>query len=162
MNKQYGKFLVDGSSVTCCPRNQYEYIVLRFAQECPDGFLEIVKDPDKPSVHEGQELWFTYERDGDIIRKHYFLKRAPKVYSKLKLYVALSAAGLWGRFEEWMKLQSVEADGVTLNALTAFNIAQDISSDHPLFDAFLAKAIRDLGVDASVAESILVKAETAE
>lgn len=80
----------------------------------------------------------------------------PDTYSKLKLYAALVQAGLWDGFRTW--LESQDLDGV--NAYTAFMMAQELSSDHPLFAQWLAAAKAAMGVDDATAEAILDAAKT--
>lgn len=79
----------------------------------------------------------------------------PKRYSKLRMYAALAQAGLWQPLTQWLAGQTI--DGV--NAWTAFQLAQDLTSDHPLFAAYLAQAQAALGVDDATVAAILAAAE---
>ena len=91
-------------------------------------------------------------------RKEEEEKERPKTYSKLRLYAALTDTGLWNQFEEWVKSQTI--DGV--NAWTAFSLAQDLSSDHPLFMKYLTAAQSALGIDNETITAILATAEIKE
>ena len=79
----------------------------------------------------------------------------PRKFSKLKLYAALTSAGLWDALESWLKTQTVEG----VNAYTAFSLAQDLSDAHPLFSQYYAAAKSVLGVTDEQAEAILAASE---
>lgn len=76
---------------------------------------------------------------------------AARKFSKLKLYAALSAAGLWDTLMAWLGEQTYEG----MNALTAFNLANVLTDDHPLFTQWLAAAKDALGVDDATVDGIL-------
>lgn len=80
---------------------------------------------------------------------------APRTFSKLKLYAALSKAGLWDALVTWLQAQTY--DGV--NAYTAFTLAQELRDDHPLFNSWFAAAKAALGVSDADAEAILAECE---
>lgn len=82
----------------------------------------------------------------------------PKRYSKLRLYAAIAQTGFWEPLVVWLSSQTV--DGV--NAWTAFQLAQDLTSDHPLFATFLAQSQSAIGVDDSTVAAILAAAEMEE
>ena len=75
----------------------------------------------------------------------------PRKFSKLKLYAALTSAGLWDGLENWLKTQTVEG----VNAYTAFSLAQDLSEDYPGWADYLGAAKRALGVTDAEVEAIL-------
>lgn len=77
--------------------------------------------------------------------------KTPRKFSKLKLYAALTRAGLWDELVGWM--ETVDAGGI--NAYTAFMLANELSEEHPMFAEYLALAQTKLGVDDSTLESIL-------
>lgn len=79
-------------------------------------------------------------------------------YSKLKLYAALSAAGLWDRLMAY--LDGVTVDG--LNARVAFDLANELSDAHPMFATMLAQAQTALGVSDEQVAAILAGAEVDE
>ena len=53
----------------------------------------------------------------------------PTRYSRLKLYAAIAQMGKWDALETWLKSQTING----VNAYTAFLIANDLRTDHPLF-----------------------------
>lgn len=79
----------------------------------------------------------------------------PRVFSKLRLYGALAEAGLWERFEAWLKTQTISGR----NGWTAFSLAQNITDDHPLFGPIFSAAKEALGMDDATAEAMLAAAE---
>lgn len=149
---EFGKIIVPESSVSCCVRNQRNFIQLVFSDVCPEGFKPILKDTDKPVPDKRNELWFTYQDVGDAIQKHYSLRRIHRTYSKLKLYVVLSKAGLWPRLSEWMETV-VTDDGIS--AKLAFDMANEISDSHPLFDKFFSDAKTAIGIKDETADLLL-------
>lgn len=60
----------------------------------------------------------------------------PRTFSKLKLYAALAQAGLWDGLMAWLAEQTYEG----VNAKVAFEMAQDLTEDHPYFAQWLAAA----------------------
>lgn len=76
---------------------------------------------------------------------------SPRVFSKLKLFAALSQAGMWTPLSEWLKTQSING----MDAWTAFTLAQELSDGHPMFGPILAGAKGALGVSDEDAEAIL-------
>lgn len=79
-------------------------------------------------------------------------------YSKLKLYAALSASGLWDKLMAYL-------DGVTvegLNARVAFDLANELNDAHPMFATMLAQAQVALGVPDEQVAAILAEAEVDE
>lgn len=79
-------------------------------------------------------------------------------YSKLKLYAALSAAGLWDRLTAYL-------DGVTvegMNARVAFDLANELNDAHPMFASMLAQVQTALGVSDGQVAAILAEAEVDE
>ncbi len=78
----------------------------------------------------------------------------PRRFSKLKLYAALTAAGLWDGLETWLKAQTFEG----VNAYTAFMLAQVVSDGHPMFRQWYAAVKTALGVSDGDAEAILAAA----
>lgn len=76
---------------------------------------------------------------------------APRKFSKLKLYAALTEVGHWEHFEFWLKEQTVAG----VNGYTAFSLAQELSDDHPLFAPLYAAAKVALGISDEEAEQIL-------
>ena len=79
----------------------------------------------------------------------------PPVYSKLKMYVVLTQAGLWAPLRDWLKTQTV--DGV--NAWEAFELCNEVAADNPLFAQWLGRAEEALGVDDATARALLKQCE---
>ena len=79
----------------------------------------------------------------------------PTRYSKLKIYAALARAGKWNALKSWLETQTV--DGV--NAYDAFMLAQNLTSDHPLFMQYFTTAKQVLDIDDATADWILAQAE---
>lgn len=115
---------------------------------------------DTPAPSEPPPTGYHYERDGytetdDTIavcwRTVANPPPPPRVFSKLKLYAALSAANLWDALKAWLEAQTYEG----MNAWTAFSLAQELTEDHPMFAAWFSAAKTALGVDDATAEELL-------
>ena len=79
----------------------------------------------------------------------------PTRYSKLKLYAAIAQMGKWDALETWLKGQTING----VNAYTAFLIAQDLRTDHPLFMQYFTAAKQVLQIDDATADAILAQCE---
>ena len=79
----------------------------------------------------------------------------PTRYSRLKLYAAIAQMGKWDALETWLKGQTING----VNAYTAFLIANDLRTDHPLFMQYFTAAKQALGIDDATADLILAQAE---
>ena len=79
----------------------------------------------------------------------------PTRYSKLKLYAAIAQMGKWDALETWLKGQTING----MNAYTAFLIAQDLRTDHPLFMQYFTAAKQVLQIDDATADVILAQCE---
>lgn len=79
----------------------------------------------------------------------------PTRYSKLKLYAAIAQMGKWDALETWLKGQTING----MNAYTAFLIAQDLRTDHPLFMQYFTAAKQVLQIDDATADAILAQCE---
>ena len=163
MNRNFGK-LVDGS-VRYAPNNitvnGVTYAAPTAEQYLDAGWksVDTARPPEKEGFYIRAVGWVELEHD--IVGKWEYvaIEPTPRQFSKLKLYASLSAARLWEPLTAWLATENVEVDGVTLNALTAFNLAQELTDSHPLFAAMLAKAQAVLGVDEATVETILKAAE---
>ena len=158
MNKNFGK-LNDGrieyAPSTLCIRGRYimtptaeDYIFCKWSP--------VVDTPPTTPAPEGYHWAATgWEVVYDTIKRVYTAvvnpPPMPRKFSKLKLYAALTTAGLWDGLENWLKTQTVEG----VNAYTAFSLAQDLSDGHPLFAQYYAAAKSVLGVTDEQAEAIL-------
>ena len=97
---------------------------------------------------------YRYDEEENEVVADYTYEDAPKpirVFSKLKLYGALSQAGLWDPFEAWLKTQTING----VNAYTAFSLAQDLNDENPMFLGVVEAAKTALGVDDETVERIL-------
>lgn len=159
---EYVRIRSGAASATMANREFADFVELAWADERPGGgFHLVVKDAEKPEPGEGQELAYAYEVQADgTARKSYLLVPAgtsfrPRRYSKLRLYAALAGAGLWDPLMAWLAGRTVGG----LNARTAFDLAQELSSAHPLFAGMLEEAKAALGVTDAQAAEILAASE---
>ena len=110
-----------------------------------------------PIVPEGMmvdTITYRYDEEENAVVADYTFKEAPKpirTFSKLKLYGALTQAGLWDTFEAWLKTQTING----VNAYTAFSLAQDLNDANELFNGVVESAKTALGVSDEVVEMIL-------
>ena len=99
-------------------------------------------------------ITYRYDEDENAVVAEYTYEDAPKpvrTFSKLKLYGALTQAGLWDVFESWLKTQTING----VNAYTAFSLAQDLNDANELFNGVVESAKTALGVSDEVVEMIL-------
>ena len=131
------------------PPTEAEYNAIGF-------FRKAIQPPTPP---EGKVVSsVTYLVEDNAVVASYEYEDAPKqvrTFSKFKLFLALSQAGLWESFEEWLKGQSV----LGMNAYTAFSIANDLTNENSLFLSLLAAVKKDLGVTDDQANAILAASE---
>ena len=76
----------------------------------------------------------------------------PTIYSKLKIYIACSKAGIWNKVEQWMAER--EIDGI--NMLKAYQEAQQISNNHPLFMDCIGRIQEDLNLENKLIQQLLL------
>lgn len=141
---EFGKIFSGDSEVTCNITNYTDFVSLvqDFGQPCPDGYLRVVKDADKPTPATGEVLWFRYEVSDGVLKKHYFCKALPRKLSKLKIYAAVSSLPAIDGVPAWSVLQSW-LEGKTINGMNgwlAFQLAQELSEEHPMFEALSEEA----------------------
>ena len=72
-------------------------------------------------------------------------------YSKLKLYAAISSLGAWDALKTWLEAKTLNG----VNGWTAFLLAQEISDDHPLFEALYAEALTTLNLTREQGDALL-------
>lgn len=138
----------DGSIVPYNPKAKCFYVVVDLVRRiCL--FCETEADIDAAIARLNEQL------EEEDRRREEEERTRPKRYSKLRLYAALSKAGFWEPLVVWLSGQ--EVGGV--NAWTAFQLAQDLTSDHPLFATYLAAAQSALGVDEETVAAVLAAAE---
>lgn len=96
---------------------------------------------------------YSFNADGTATRLGHAVEPRPRAenYSKLKLCAALTQAGLWDSFENWLKSQEIGG----MSGWTAFLLAQELTSDHPLFAQYYEAAIEALGIDRAAADQML-------
>ena len=96
----------------------------------------------------------TYAIRNNVVVADYTYEDAPKpirIFSKLKLYGALTQANLWDQFEAWLTTQTING----VNAYTAFSLAQDLNDSNEMFNSVVESAKVALGVSDEVVEQIL-------
>ena len=84
----------------------------------------------------------------------YAILDAPKAvrrFSKLKIYGAIAKIGAWDAIHGWLEGKTI--DGI--NGWMAFQLAQEISDDHPLFAPLAAEAKTMLGLTDEQFEELL-------
>lgn len=161
-NRKFGE-LIDG-------RIKYAPIPLRYGNRCilaPKdadyralGYKDVVTTPPSDPAPEGYHWAATgwQEEDGKIVAVYALAPNPPpppRKFSKLKLYAALTQAGLWDALDAWLKTLTIGG----VNASTAFALAQDLSEDYPGWDDYIAAAKTALGVTDEQVAAILEAAE---
>ena len=117
-------------------------------------YRNAIEPPNPPEGKIVSSVTYRYDEEENAVVADYTYEDAPKpvrVFSKLKLYGALTQAGLWDAFEAWLKTQTING----VNAYTAFSLAQDLNDENPLFNGVVQEAKTALGVSDEVVEAIL-------
>ena len=117
-------------------------------------FRNEIKPPVIPEGKMVASITYRYDEELNAVVADYTYEDAPKpvrTFSKLKLYGALTQAGLWDTFEAWLKTQTING----VNAYTAFSLAQDLNDANELFNGVVESAKTALGVSDEVVEMIL-------
>ena len=117
-------------------------------------YIILTPEADFDNDDETLLLYYRYDEDENAVVAEYTYEDAPKpvrTFSKLKLYGALTQAGLWDTFEAWLKTQTING----VNAYTAFSLAQDLNDANELFNGVVESAKTALGVSDEVVEMIL-------
>ncbi|MGM9863772.1 MAG: hypothetical protein ACI305_05890 [Lepagella sp.] len=165
VNRKYGK--VVGGQIKYAPYAQRDaqgrlHHNPSAALYAANGYLPVANDA--PSPPEGMAVsGQKWASDGVRCFREYTYSAAAEEtrtrrFSKLKLYAALSSAGLWEKLMEW--LDGMTVDG--LNAKIAFILAQELDDSHPMFTTMLEKAKETLGVPDEQVEAILSASEVDE
>ena len=114
------------------------------------------KEIDPPEIPEGQMVASVrYFIENNAVHAEYTYEDAPppiRTFSKLRLYAALASMGKWDSLLEWLQTQTLP-NGI--NAYTAFDQANDLTDEHPLFKQWFASAKTALGIDDETAEAVL-------
>lgn len=77
-------------------------------------------------------------------------------FSKLSLYVVMSKLGISDeQFMSWLATKEVEVEGVKIRGDIAFNKAQDLTDNHPMFQSIAKDAQKTFGLDDKQLEKIL-------
>ena len=117
-------------------------------------YRNAIEPPQVPGGKMVASVTYSYDVEKNAVVADYTFEDAPKpvrTFSKLKLYAALSQMGLWERFEEWLKTQTING----VNAYTAFSLAQDLNDSNVLFLGVVESAKEALGVSDETVEMIL-------
>lgn len=81
-------------------------------------------------------------------------------FSKLKLYVVMTKLGITDeQFMAWLATKEVEVEGALIRGDIAFNKAQDLTDNHPMFESIVKDAQTQFGIDDEQLEKILVAIE---
>lgn len=123
-------------------------------EECPAGYLPIEKNLDKPVPGPGEILWFRYHVENGKIIKDYFCRKPPRIISKFNLYLTLAPLGLYDFMIDILKETNMPGG---INAYQAFEIANELSEENPLFFNMISGVIESLGLSKEDADELLDK-----
>ena len=155
-NTKFCKIVDDGKSIAYAPviippktsaPTEWEY-------NDAGWFRNEIKPPVVPEGKIVASTTYVYDEQQNAIVASYEFEDAPKpvrIFSKLKLYGALTQAGLWDQFESWLKTQKING----INAYTAFSLAQDLNDSNELFNDVVDQVKTALGVSDETVEMIL-------
>lgn len=132
------------------------------SDECPEGYFPEHRLTVPPITLPNTKYAYRYVQDEDFIDKYYYVVGSlytVKTFSKLKIYVTLSNLGKWNEFEDFLKSQNLE-NGI--NLYTAYQMAQNLSQNHPLFDQFVENVRKALKLSDVQMEQILKSCESDE
>ena len=147
MKSRYGRIKVGKPTVEfdfAAMGDVYEQVS---REECPDGFKPVERILPYPDVPSGKKIAFRVTDVGDRLTKEGFLvdedhNFGPRRFSKLKIYGAITKVGAWDAIRSWLEAKTVDG----MNGWIAFQLAQDISDDHPMFAALSSEAKLMLGL----------------
>jgi len=97
---------------------------------------------------------YVLDPQGSRIRRLYRIETitpSPRKFSKLKIYGAIAQLGAWEKVETWLKAKTING----INGWMAFQLAQEISEDHPMFAPLAAEAKALLGLTDAQFEALL-------
>ena len=117
-------------------------------------YRNAVQPPEIPEGKVVATVTYVYDELDNEVVAEYTYEDAPKpvrTFSKLKLYGALTQAGIWDAFEAWLKTKTING----MSAYTAFSLAQDLNDENPLFLSVVEEAKTALGVSDEFVEAIL-------
>jgi len=75
----------------------------------------------------------------------------PRKFSRLKLYGAIAQLGAWPQIQSWLEAKTIGG----VNGWMAFQLAQEVSEDHPMFAPLANEAKALLGLSDEQFESLL-------
>ena len=120
------------------------------AERAACGWYRVIHTP-QPEAH-SNEVWrvggYAISPSGTATEQWVcsWRKVKPVKYSRLSIYLKLKETGKWDAAEAWLKERDL---------LTAFYLAQEISSDHPLFVTAKAEAASVLGITPEQVDALL-------
>lgn len=160
MNKNFCKVIDDGAAIEYAPSqffpnpetpSEAEYLAHGWLKNAITG----------PSPAEGYMVASTrYEARGESVYAVYEYAPIPapvRTFSKLKIYGAIvslpDANGVtaWERVKAWLEGKTIGG----VNGWMAFQLAQDITDDHPLFEALADEARQLLGLTEEQFDALL-------
>lgn len=154
MKQEFGKIKGPLQDFTCTTINFPKFIDLVRADECQEGYFPIVKNSNKPTPGPGEILWFHYHVENGVLMKDYFCRKPPRIISKFNLYLTLAPLGLYDMMVDILKEMNTP-EGI--NAYKAFEIANELSEENPLFFNMLSDVVESLGLSKEEAEELLDK-----
>lgn len=128
------------------------------------GFYRLDVRNEKPALEADEEIMYKMSRDGIVISKEYMKKKisedlpadekitSARKFSKLKLYGICAQLGHWQKLTEWMS-GTTTPTGIRLK--DAFDYAQELSEDHPLFESYFKLACKSCGISDEEGKMIL-------
>lgn len=147
--------LPDGSTVINPTDEQYlsanQYLVI---DEMPvrEGYYYTHKDWVEDAEAKTVTHIFEEHKDEPVKKIRHF--------SKLNLYVVTTKLGITDeQFMSWLATKEVEVEGALIRGDIAFNKAQDLTDNHPMFESIVKDAQVKFGIDDEQLEKILTAIE---
>jgi len=155
MNR-YGKIVNGKTSVKTTWRDGERLYKQVSSDECPEGFKSVERVLPYPTPTEGKEVAFLVTDCGDKLTKEGFLvdfgtQFAGRKFSKLSIYGAIAQLGAWDAIKAWLEAKNING----INGWMAFQLAQEISEDHPLFASMAEEARQLLGLTEEQFDALL-------
>lgn len=132
-----------------------------------DGFLPCSCQNEKPEIGVGNKLVYKMSVTGGFVTKEYVVLPAdaelpedvlaPRKFSKLSIYGAIvslperNGVTAWEQVKEWLESKTING----VNGWMAFQLAQEISENHPLFVPLASEAKILLGLTDEQFENLL-------
>ena len=121
---------------------------LTAADYLAQGWKRVVDEKPAPSATNRYVYAAGWNETDDAITRQYAEAdipepiKAPRKFSKLKIYGAIAQLGAWDKVQAW--LESREINGV--NGWKAFTLAQEVSESNELFSSLAEEARKLLGL----------------